>query len=77
MPKTRTEFWSKKINDNRRRDKLAYKQLISNDWRVLYTLQGRKKFDQVRLTDTIEEWLMPEESSAEISYIGVTLISSI
>jgi len=79
MPKTRTEFWSKKINDNRRRDKLAYKQLISNGWRVLYiwecALQGRKKLNQVRLTDTIEEWLMTEEFSAEISYLGVTTLN--
>lgn len=75
MPKTRAEFWSKKINDNRRRDKLAYEKLVADGWRVLYiwecTLKGRKKLNTKQLIASIEEWLMATEQSAEISYLGI------
>ena len=78
MPKTRTEFWSMKINDNKRRDKLACKKLISNGWRVLYiwecALKGRKKLDIKRLTATIKKWLMEENQPAEITDFGISFI---
>jgi len=77
-PKTRTEFWFKKINANKRRDKLACKKLTSNGWRVLYiwecALKGSKKLDPPRLLATIEEWLTAEESSAEITYFGIRIL---
>ncbi|MGK0270605.1 MAG: DNA mismatch endonuclease (patch repair protein) [Cocleimonas sp.] len=80
LPKTRTEFWSKKINDNKRRDKLACEKLISNGWRVLYiwecALKGRKKLDTPRLLATIEEWLIAEERSAELTHLGIHMMAS-
>jgi len=79
MPKTRTEFWSKKISGNQQRDKLAYKKLVSNGWRVLYiwecALKGRKRLDIGILTDTIEEWLIAEEPSAEVSCFGISILA--
>lgn len=35
MPKTRTEFWRKKFEDNVRRDKKIYKSLEAIGWQVL------------------------------------------
>jgi DNA mismatch endonuclease (patch repair protein) len=75
MPKTRTEFWAKKITDNKRRDKLACEELVSNGWRVLYiwecAVKGRKKLNTPRLLATIEEWLIAEEPSAKITPFGI------
>ncbi len=34
-PKTRTEFWSKKLWDNKKRDQRNYEALIKQGWRVL------------------------------------------
>ena len=78
MPKTRTLFWSKKITANKLRDKLVYQRLTSQGWRVLYiwecALRGRKQLDLKRLTDTIEEWFMAIDTTAEITHQGIRTI---
>ncbi|GAB6123003.1 very short patch repair endonuclease [Dysgonomonas termitidis] len=44
LPKTRTEFWSDKIESNKKRDKKNIDQLKSDDWNVLivYECELRK-----------------------------------
>jgi len=35
MPKTNTEYWKKKISDNKERDKRVTRSLREKDWRVI------------------------------------------
>ncbi|WDE00743.1 very short patch repair endonuclease [Thalassomonas actiniarum] len=75
LPKTRAEFWLNKIKGNVKRDKLACAALMANGWKVLYiwecALKGKYKLDEGRLVDTIEEWLLAHDASAEIDSKGI------
>lgn len=78
LPKTRTKFWSDKINGNIKRDQKAYKALTLDGWKVLYiwecALKGTKKLETGILKETIEEWLIAIDQSAAISYRGISLL---
>lgn len=60
MPKTRSEFWSDKINGNVRRDRNALEALEKLGWRCLVVwecaLKGRSGLNEV--IDHISEWIL-------------------
>ena len=70
MPKTRTEFWKKKIEGNTIRDKLARKTLTSQSWRVLViwecALKGKTRLGLEKAISQITSWLSSESNSLEI-----------
>ncbi|WDE03705.1 DNA mismatch endonuclease Vsr [Thalassomonas viridans] len=74
-PKTRTEFWLDKINGNKKRDQQVFSELSKDGWKVLYiwecALKGKRKLEEGRLIDTIEEWLLAHDTSAEIDCRGI------
>jgi len=53
VPASNTEFWGKKINDNKRRDKAVTAALLEKGWRILIiwecSIKGKNKlnFDDV------------------------------
>lgn len=46
MPKTNTEYWDKKIDNNIKRDKLVYEQLSDLGWTVLVVWECDLKKDK-------------------------------
>ncbi|MCW2474469.1 MULTISPECIES: very short patch repair endonuclease [unclassified Symbiopectobacterium] len=78
IPKTRTEFWLKKIGDNVHRDRLVIHKLIATGWKVLLiwecALKGRSKASQTEVSERIEEWLCASDVSAEINTKGINKI---
>ena len=67
LPKTRTEFWEKKIELNRLRDKKVMNELEQSGWRVATVwecaLKGREKMDINKLINTLSEWLKTDSKS--------------
>ncbi len=58
LPKTRTEFWTKKISDNLKRDKKNIKKLRNDGWKVIIVWQCEiktKKNREKRLKSLINE----------------------
>lgn len=57
LPKTRTEFWEKKINDNRTRDNRVKKELVILGWRPLEiwecSIRGAKEEELTRFFNSI------------------------
>ncbi|OTA19797.1 very short patch repair endonuclease [Xenorhabdus beddingii] len=79
VPKTRTEFWLKKINKNIYRDYIFINSLLNEGWRVLIiwecSLRGRYKLPRLELSRRIEEWLCEGNTCAEINFKGIYEIS--
>lgn len=50
IPKTRTEFWTDKINSNRRRDQKNLELLIKNGWKVITIWECELKKDKIEQT---------------------------
>ena len=74
MPKTRTEFWQKKIEGNTIRDKLARKTLASQSWRVLViwecALKGKTRLGLEKTISQITSWLSSGSNNLEIRGTG-------
>jgi DNA mismatch endonuclease (patch repair protein) len=70
-PKSRSEFWCDKIEQNRERDRLAHERLEAAGWRIAQVwecaLKGRQRLDADEMMDRIESWLRSYEPSLEIS----------
>jgi DNA mismatch endonuclease, patch repair protein len=58
VPKTRTEFWNQKVEDNRRRDAGAEERLRTMGWSVLTVWQCETK-DQQSLAEKLTCFLKP------------------
>lgn len=69
-PKTRPEFWKKKINRNHENDLKALNNLQATGWRVCIvwecSIKGADKNIQV-IANTIARWLKSNKSMLEIS----------
>lgn len=50
IPKTRTEFWTDKINGNKKRDKKNIDLLVKNDWNVITVWECELKKDIIKHT---------------------------
>jgi DNA mismatch endonuclease (patch repair protein) len=69
-PKSREEFWRKKIIGNCVVDKRNYQALRKEGWRVLTiwecAVKGKERLDPIKLTDRIEKWLLSGNKMMEI-----------
>ena len=65
-PKTREEFWRKKISSNMMRDQKQFSALRKAGWRVATiwecALKGRYRLSVETIADTCAEWLLSNES---------------
>ncbi|PID42533.1 MAG: very short patch repair endonuclease [Proteobacteria bacterium] len=70
-PKTRPEFWEKKINSNAENDQKVLHSLSVRGWRVCIVwecaIKGSRKKPIEDVADTISEWLAGGEYLLEIS----------
>lgn len=70
LPSTRTDFWKKKIERNRRNDLAAVDALVANDWRVATVwecaLKGRRKRLLADVATAIVTWLQSDNPRLEI-----------
>lgn len=61
-PKTRPDFWKKKIGRNREVDQVALKKLRAEGWRMLTiwecALKGKTRRDPEMVVDEAAKWLM-------------------
>ncbi|WP_263081702.1 very short patch repair endonuclease [Endozoicomonas sp. Mp262] len=62
MPKTRTEFWYKKISGNQERDKTNTGKLLMLGWRIMViwecAIRGKQRIDENIWASLIENWLL-------------------
>lgn len=69
-PKTREEFWKKKIDGNRERDLEAIQVLRDRSWRVLTVwecaLKGKHRLPFNEITQFASDWLRSDISCAEL-----------
>ena len=60
-PKSRQEFWKKKIGRNRSNDSVSIQSLSKDGWRVLVVwecaLRGKNGAEQEKVADMIADWL--------------------
>ena len=70
LPRTRTEFWSEKVEKNRRRDEKVRRGLCAEGWRCLIlwecALRGPEKHGFDALIDEVVSWLRSGLSSMEL-----------
>lgn len=75
VPKTRTEFWMKKINNNIIRDQKVIEDLTAMRWKVLLiwecVLKGHLKKPKVEVSERIEEWLCASTTNSQINTKGI------
>jgi DNA mismatch endonuclease (patch repair protein) len=68
LPKTRTEFWTAKLDGNRQRDSLKTDLLKRAGWRVLTVWEcATRSFPVDCLVNTIVSWLLGNDHTGEIS----------
>lgn len=70
IPKTRTEFWTSKLERNRRRDTEVRNALLKAGWRILViwgcSLKGRQRLDLEDVLDQAAAWIRGKEQEYEI-----------
>lgn len=61
MPKSKQEFWSKKISGNIVRDEIAIAKLLEDGWRVCTVwecaLKGRNRLEEDKLINALVSWI--------------------
>lgn len=69
-PKTRRDFWERKIRGNAKRDDKVRGMLIGSGWRVLViwecALRGPQKMDFDVLMDQVMEWIRSDRVESEM-----------
>jgi DNA mismatch endonuclease, patch repair protein len=74
MPSTRPEFWSAKIEANRKRDGIVRSQLDEFGWRYLViwecALKGRTRLDFDEVMERTASWLRGNAVTGEIAGEG-------
>jgi DNA mismatch endonuclease (patch repair protein) len=65
VPATRTDFWLKKIQGNRERDRRHETKLLADGWRILTiwecALKGKHKMPLREMVDKIENWIVTQD----------------
>ncbi len=78
LPKTRAEFWCKKINSNITRDQSDIKLLIEGGWRILIVwecaIKGKQKLCDEDVAERLEEWVISGHKSMSLSGRGFELL---
>ncbi|MFK0033575.1 very short patch repair endonuclease [Pseudomonas monteilii] len=71
IPKTRTEFWQKKINENKARDQKQIEALTSKGWRVLIVwecaIRQMKSEGSTELIELIIEWILSPSNNKTLT----------
>ena len=71
MPSSRTEFWEKKFETNKSRDKKVISDLLSQKYRVCVVwecaLKNKSSSQINRLIDDISDWLLSTSAYIELS----------
>jgi DNA mismatch endonuclease, patch repair protein len=71
MPSTRSEFWAKKFEENRKRDRLNIDSLLADGWRVLViwecAVKRRRTLDPDEVISSVVDWLNSDDQWGEIS----------
>jgi DNA mismatch endonuclease (patch repair protein) len=67
-PKTRVEFWSRKLSDNTKRDQRQVQSLLTMNWRVLIVWECALRRPAVRkaAVEAAMDWIHSGAASAEI-----------
>jgi DNA mismatch endonuclease (patch repair protein) len=69
-PKSRSEFWERKINQNIVRDKANTKKLEELGWRVLTvwecSIKGKTRLGSTQLIERIVDWIVANKNSSSI-----------
>jgi len=69
-PRTRAEFWRRKIQGNRRRDRQARAALRTQQWRVMTVwecaLRGRLRLGDAQLFLALARWVRSNQTEAQI-----------
>lgn len=75
-PKTRPDFWRKKISENVRRDERSYRALAGEGWRQAIvwecSLKGRTRLEPGQAFEKLYVWLKGPDATCEISGEDVT-----
>ncbi|MGY2798551.1 DNA mismatch endonuclease, patch repair protein [Ewingella americana] len=75
LPKTRTEFWKKKISQNNNRDLRVINQLEGDGWKVMLiwecALKGRLRLSDGEMRDRIDEGINRVQRSCYIDTNGI------
>lgn len=68
IPDSHSEYWAKKIDSNRERDKNNLKQLLANGWRVLWVWECAlsTKKERESILNKFEDWLQSDEQFGQI-----------
>jgi len=70
-PKTRQEFWQKKISGNKQRDQRNRTELKKQEWRILTirecSLKGKTRLTIEKVIHLTSEWLESNDSDYEIT----------
>lgn len=67
IPKTRTEFWSQKIESNSRRDVAVVKALLGEGWRVAVVWECALRGDPDPAIAELAQFVVSKESYIEIT----------
>ena len=71
IPKTRTEFWQKKIEGNKARDKQQTEALAIGGWRVLIiwecAIRQMKSENSTTLIEAIIEWILSDSLNKSLT----------
>jgi DNA mismatch endonuclease (patch repair protein) len=74
-PKSNVDFWNKKFEENRERDRRNVRSLLQSGWRVLIAWEcGLSKADEATATRTMElavDWLVSGDVFCELSRDGI------
>jgi len=70
MPKSKKEFWSKKISGNIIRDEISIARLQEEGWRVCTVwecaLKGRNRLKEEKVTNALVNWIESDSSALNI-----------
>ncbi|MFS8181501.1 very short patch repair endonuclease [Pseudovibrio denitrificans] len=73
-PKSRRDFWQKKLSGNHTRDKSNYGELSRLNWRVCLVwecaLKGKNKLSPEQCMTELRTWLLSQEPFAEVKGRG-------
>lgn len=70
LPKTRTDFWDKKLGRNRERDAATVKALGEMGWRVAVVWECSIRTDHLAVAEQLSAWLMDGSENAQIEALN-------
>ena len=73
IPKSRSDFWKNKFQDNRLRDQRNIQSLLEKGWRVMVVwgcaLIGRESYPSSLILDKVNDWLLSSETLTQLPEI--------